>query len=119
MQAELMRSQEGGWSAEYSVVTVPAVGPNSSLSMLAIADMGQAEADGSNENGYGAQHPSLATMRGLASNSEGRRLLVHNGDISYARSAATLVVRRNHVWLKRVPRQGRSSILSSNCMYIA
>lgn len=53
--------------------------------MLAIADMGQAEADGSNENGYGAQHPSLATVRGLTANSEGRRLLIHNGDISYAR----------------------------------
>lgn len=78
-------STEGGWSAEHSFVSLPAVGPNSSLSMLAIADMGQAEADGTNENGYGQQHPSLATMRGLMQHSEGRRLLLHNGDISYSR----------------------------------
>ncbi len=47
----------------------------------------QAEVDGSNENGYGEQHPSLATVRGLLRHSEGRRLVVHNGDISYARCA--------------------------------
>ena len=41
--------------------------------------------DGSNENGFGEQHPSLATVRGLLANAEGRRLVVHNGDISYAR----------------------------------
>jgi hypothetical protein len=81
-----LMTQEGGWSAEHSFVSVPAVGPNSSLSMLAIADMGQAEADGTNENGYGQQHPSLATLRGLMQHAKGRRLLLHNGDISYARS---------------------------------
>lgn len=41
--------------------------------------------DGSNENGFGEQHPSLATVRGLLDNADGRRLVIHNGDISYAR----------------------------------
>lgn len=45
----------------------------------------QLQIDGSNENGFGEQHPSLATMRGLLETAEGRRLVIHNGDISYAR----------------------------------
>ena len=43
------------------------------------------QVDGSNENGFGEQHPSLATVRGLLANAHGRRLVIHNGDISYAR----------------------------------
>jgi hypothetical protein len=45
------------------------------------------QVDGSNENGFGEQHPSLATVRGLLANEAGRRLVIHNGDISYARHA--------------------------------
>lgn len=41
--ASVMFAQEHGWSDEASFVTPPAVGPHSSVSMLAIADMGQAE----------------------------------------------------------------------------
>lgn len=60
----------------------------------------QAEVDGSNENGYGEQHPSLATVRGLLRHSGGRRLVVHNGDISYARCAPAPHHRRllSHSW---------------------
>lgn len=78
-------SKEHGWSEEASFVTPPPTGPQSSVSLLAIADMGQAEVDGSNENGFGEQHPSLATVRGLLDNAAGRCLVIHNGDISYAR----------------------------------
>lgn len=45
----------------------------------------QMQIDGSNENGFGEQHPSLATVRGLWNDADGRRLVIHNGDISYAR----------------------------------
>jgi hypothetical protein len=38
-----IHAQEHGWSEEASFVTPPPVGPESSVSMLAIADMGQAE----------------------------------------------------------------------------
>lgn len=79
--------QEHGWSEELSFMAAPAVGVGSAVRLLAIADMGQAEVDGSNENGFGEQHPSLATVRGLLRHSEGRRLVIHNGDISYARCA--------------------------------
>jgi hypothetical protein len=47
----------------------------------------QAEIDGSNENGFGEQNPSLNTTRLMEQHSEGRRLVIHNGDISYARCA--------------------------------
>mmetsp|Transcript_1844 Transcript_1844/g.5402 ORF Transcript_1844/g.5402 Transcript_1844/m.5402 type:complete len:625 (-) Transcript_1844:225-2099(-) len=77
--------EEHGWSEELSFMAAPAVGVGSAVRLLAIADMGQAEVDGSNENGFGEQHPSLATVRGLLRHSEGRRLVIHNGDISYAR----------------------------------
>ena len=70
-------------------MTPPPGGPNGAVSLLAIADLGQAEVDGSNENGFGEQHPSLATVRGLLQHSEGRRLVIHNGDISYARRASS------------------------------
>lgn len=39
-------SQELGWSAEESFVSPPAVGPESTVHLLAVADLGQAEADG-------------------------------------------------------------------------
>ena len=41
--ASVIFAQEHGWSEEASFVTPPPVGPHSSVSMLAIADMGQAE----------------------------------------------------------------------------
>ena len=48
----------------------------------------QAEVDGSNENGFGEQNPSLNTTRLMAQHAAGRRLVSHNGDISYARCSA-------------------------------
>ena len=45
----------------------------------------QAEIDGSNENGFGEQNPSLNTTRLMEEHMRGRRLVIHNGDISYAR----------------------------------
>ena len=42
----LNSTQELGWSAEESFVSPPAVGPDSTVRLLAVADLGQAEADG-------------------------------------------------------------------------
>ncbi len=42
----LFSIQELGWSAEESFVSPPAVGPDSTVRLLAVADLGQAEADG-------------------------------------------------------------------------
>ena len=43
------RPQEFGWSEEASFVAPPATGPGASVTLLAIADLGQAEEDGSLE----------------------------------------------------------------------
>ena len=39
-------AQELGWSAEESFVSPPAVGPDATVRLLAVADLGQAEVDG-------------------------------------------------------------------------
>ncbi|KAI7845277.1 hypothetical protein COHA_001120 [Chlorella ohadii] len=76
--------EELGWSAEESFVSPPAVGPDSTVRLLAVADLGQAEADGSME--ASEMLPSLHTTARLAEEAAaGAQLLVHNGDISYAR----------------------------------
>lgn len=69
----------------------PPVGPNTNVKILAIADMGQGEADGSMEQAE--MHMSLRTTAGLLREVEenGYQLLVHNGDISYARGYVTQV----------------------------
>ena len=75
-----------GFSSVHSFTTPPAPGPDAEVFLLHVADMGQAEADGSNELSMMA--PSLDTSAGLLADL-GRhpyRLVLHNGDISYARS---------------------------------
>ena len=42
----LCNVQELGWSAEESFMSPPAVGPNTAVRLLAVADLGQAEVDG-------------------------------------------------------------------------
>ncbi|PRW45579.1 Metallo-dependent phosphatase [Chlorella sorokiniana] len=76
--------EELGWSAEESFMSPPAVGPNTAVRLLAVADLGQAEVDGSME--ASEMLPSLHTTARLAHEvAAGAQLLVHNGDISYAR----------------------------------
>ncbi|PNW76719.1 hypothetical protein CHLRE_11g468500v5 [Chlamydomonas reinhardtii] len=92
---------DGGWSKEYSFVSAPPAGPAGTVRALFVADMGQAEVDGSLE---GSQMlPSLNTTMlmyrdTLASYREAEAsggavppytLLVHNGDISYSRGFST------------------------------
>ena len=73
--------QELGWSGEESFVSPPATGPGASVRLLAVADLGQAEVDGSMESSE--MLPSLATTAALAAEVQaGAQLLVHNGDIS-------------------------------------
>ena len=79
--------QELGWSGEESFTSPPAVGPDSSVSLLAVADVGQAEADGSME--ASEMLPSLQTTACLAQEAAaGAQLLLHNGDISCELPAA-------------------------------
>ena len=82
----LLVAQEWGFSEEASFVTPPAPGPETVVKVLAVADMGQAEADGA--LGSSAMVPSLNTTRLMRREIEeagGYSLLLHNGDISYAR----------------------------------
>lgn len=60
--------------------TPPRVGPDSHVRFFAIADMGQAEADGSNE--MSEMPDSLTTVRRMLDDAEGRSLLIHNGVFS-------------------------------------
>lgn len=74
--------EEGAaWSGEESFVAPPAAGTAASVTLLAVADLGQAEVDGSME--ASEMLPSLATTARLAAEVDaGAQLLVHNGDIS-------------------------------------
>lgn len=68
---------------EASFTAAPKVGPESQVTFLAIADMGQAEVDGSNEQSE--MLPALNTTRLMIAEADDKQLLIHNGDISYAR----------------------------------
>ena len=64
-------------------MTPPVPSAEASVKFLAIADLGQAEVDNSFEQvGMTA---SLNTTQRLATELDYHQLLIHNGDISYAR----------------------------------
>jgi hypothetical protein len=78
---DLSADDEGAWSGEEAFVAPPAPGSDAAVTLLAVADLGQAEVDGSME--ASEMLPSLATTARLAAEVEaGAQLLVHNGDIS-------------------------------------
>jgi hypothetical protein len=83
--------QEWGFSEEASFVAPPPVGPDTSVKVLVVADLGQAELDGSMEES--SMVSSLNTTAGVlqAVKRDGYQLLMHNGDISYARGYVTQV----------------------------
>lgn len=83
--------QNWGFSPEASFTAAPPVGPDVTVKILAIADMGQGELDGSMEQAE--MHMSLKTSAGLLRevDDSGYQLLMHNGDISYARGYVTQV----------------------------
>jgi hypothetical protein len=76
-------SQDFGFSEEASFVSPPPVGPDTTVKFLAMADMGQAEVDGSNEQEE--MLASLNTTRLMTAEDDDKQLLIHNGDISYAK----------------------------------
>lgn len=78
--------QAHGFSEEACFLAAPPVGPETSVKFLAIADMGQAEIDGSNEESE--MIPALNTTRLMIAEADDKQLLIHNGDISYARCVA-------------------------------
>jgi hypothetical protein len=88
-------SQDEEWSDENSFRSFPDDGQHSNMSVtiLAIADLGQAEVDGSLE--MSEMTSSLLTTRALKRHvddlvsTQSHALLLHNGDISYARGYGT------------------------------
>ena len=54
--------QDLGWSDEHSFQAAPAVGPDTTVRLLAIADMGQAQQDHSNQVGW---HGQLVLLGGM------------------------------------------------------
>lgn len=82
-------SRQEEWSQEYSFVGPPAVGRESVVRILAVADLGQAEIDGALEmSEMQASRDTtarLATEVSATENDSLPYLFVHNGDISYAR----------------------------------
>lgn len=82
-------SDATGWSDEFSFLSAPEVGPHVEVKILALADMGQGEVDGSNEQSE--MRPSLNTSALLLADSyrDTYSLVVHHGDISYARGYTT------------------------------
>ncbi|GIL96226.1 hypothetical protein Vretimale_2087 [Volvox reticuliferus] len=79
----------GGWSQEFSFLSSPDAFPDTTVYILAVADMGQAEADGSLEGSE--MMPSRNTTRRMAQDATSTpySLLLHLGDISYARGYST------------------------------
>ena len=77
--------QDYGFSEEQSFQAAPLVGPDTEVSFLAIADLGQAEEDGTVEPFQ--YQASLMTTKWLTQEAATGvyQLLIHNGDISYAR----------------------------------
>ncbi|CAL8471735.1 g11277 [Coccomyxa elongata] len=108
-----------GFSKEFSFVTAPAVGRGAAVRFLAVADLGHAETDGSAEidhdqakdmlnytpvdtlqyvfelfydflvDSEAQQGASLYTLQGLMNSAANSSLLLHNGDVSYARGQLT------------------------------
>jgi len=82
---------DGGsaWSNEAQFSAPKPAGPEHSVRILAVADLGQAEADGSLE--VSQMQASLITTKRLREELDAGAydLLVHNGDISYARGYST------------------------------
>lgn len=78
-------ANDTGFSKEFSFLAAPTVSPDTHVRMIVLADMGQAELDGSNEQSQ--MVPSAnTTARMLEEVSRGGYSLVaHFGDISYAR----------------------------------
>ena len=90
-----------GWSAISTFTTLPL--PSAPVSFLVTADVGQAEVDGSNilasieptnsprPRAYFSMVPSIHVARRMASDvAAGYSMVLHNGDISYARGFSAL-----------------------------
>jgi hypothetical protein len=69
--------QAWGFSRELSFRAAPEEGPDTTVKFLAVADLGQAEADGSMEQNY--YTASLNTTRRLNAEGDSYQLLLHNG----------------------------------------
>lgn len=87
--------QTHGFSTEASFRAAPQTGPCSHVRFLAIADMGQAEIDGSNEESE--MIPALNTTRLMIAEAADKQLFIHNGDISYARYSQFCVAFPRHL----------------------
>lgn len=78
-------SASGGWSDEYSFTSAPVTGPDTPVSILAYADMGMAELDGSED--HWANPEAWETVQGMittVAQDSSFTLGLHVGDVSYA-----------------------------------
>jgi hypothetical protein len=89
------------WSDVAAFTAPPLVGASTRVSFLAVADLGQAEPDGSNidvditsvaQRSYFSMLPSLQTASRMAADvaSGAAELVLHNGDVSYGRGFGAL-----------------------------
>jgi len=78
-----------GYSSEYTFFGPPAVGPDQTLRLLAWGDMGTAYSDGAHDIIHTLEGPSLATTANALTYINETDLILHIGDISYARGFAS------------------------------
>mmetsp|Transcript_35730 Transcript_35730/g.75820 ORF Transcript_35730/g.75820 Transcript_35730/m.75820 type:complete len:567 (-) Transcript_35730:75-1775(-) len=87
-------SEHAGWTEEATIQPRPT--PESTVSILAFGDLGQADADDSMESTFGGSFPtgelpSLNTTRGLKKElMDGPQVVIHNGDLAYALGYASI-----------------------------
>ena len=80
---------KNGWSPMYSFKAVPVPAPDAAVKFIAFGDMGNGQEDDSCQVVHG-QQPSLNTTRGVEKELSSTDVVMHIGDISYARGYASV-----------------------------
>ena len=78
-----------GWSQVYSFKAPPMPSPNAAVKFIAFGDMGNGQEDDSRQVVHG-QQPSLNTTRRVKGEISSTDVVLHIGDISYARGYASV-----------------------------
>jgi hypothetical protein len=85
----------GGWSSERRFVSSPAAGPDASFSMYAFGDLGQDQLDGTlnwsdGDDFQPSRNTTLSMLQSFDMSNDGTfGLVLHIGDIAYARGYAS------------------------------
>lgn len=80
---------ESGWSPVYSFKAAPTPAPDATVKIIAYGDMGNGQQDDSRQV-ITAQQPSLNTTRNVEGELSSTDVVMHIGDISYARGYASV-----------------------------